>query len=207
MASVDEIFTQVKGSPGSIDIYEHMDTLKEYASKCDTVTEFGVRWVVSTWALMAGRPKSLTSFDINHFEIYGVNPEILSKTAEEAGVKFTFHQEDVLTTDKLVETDLLFIDTVHSYKQLKMELHLHAKKVSKYIIFHDTVSFGETNEGEIAPNAGWSKELLEYYDKLGPANGINSAIVEFLMTNSDWFVHKLFKNNNGLTILTRVKDA
>ncbi len=207
MTSLDEIFTQVKESPGSIDICEHMDTLKEYASKCDIVTELGVRWVVSTWALMAGRPKKLISFDINHFGIYGVDPEILDKTAAEAGVDFKFYQENVLTTDKLESTDLLFIDTVHSYKQLKMELYLHAHKVAKYIIFHDTVSFGDINEGEIHPYEGWSKELLEYYDRLGPASGINHAIVEFLVSNPDWRVDKLFTNNNGLTILTRVKDA
>ena len=32
------------------DINEHLPVLKEYAQKCETITEMGVRAVVSTWA-------------------------------------------------------------------------------------------------------------------------------------------------------------
>ncbi len=205
--TVDECLEHVRNSSASIDICEHLDTLREYASKCDSVTELGVRWVVSTWALMAGRPKKLTSFDIHHFGIYGVDPETLDNAASNAGVIFKFYQEDVLTTDKLFETDLLFIDTIHSFKQLSMELHLHANKVKKYIVFHDTSSFGEMDEAEIRPNPGWSKELLGYYNTLGPAQGINAAIIEFLTVNPEWRVDKLFTNNNGLMIITRINEA
>ncbi len=205
--TVDECLEHVRNSDASIDIREHLDTLREYASRCNRVTELGVRWVVSTWALMAGRPKSLTSFDINHFGIYGVDPEILDSAANKAGVIFKFYQEDVLTTDKILETDLLFIDTVHSFKQLSMELHLHASKVKKYIVFHDTSSFGEMDEAEIRQSPGWSKELLDYYNTLGPAQGINAAIIQFLVANPEWRVDKLFTNNNGLMIITRIKDA
>ena len=205
--TVDECLEHVRNSSASIDICEHLDTLREYASRCDSVTELGVRWVVSTWALMAGRPKRLTSFDIHHFGIYGVDPENLDNAASNAGVIFKFYQEDVLTTDKLFETDLLFIDTVHSFKQLSMELHLHANKVKKYIVFHDTSSFGEMDEAEIRPNPGWPKELLGYYNTLGPAQGINAAIIEFLTANPEWRVDTLFTNNNGLMIITRINDA
>jgi len=86
--TVDECLEHVRNSDASIDIREHLDTLREYASRCNSVTELGVRWVVSTWALMAGRPKRLTSFDINHFGIYGVDPKILENAASKAGVNF-----------------------------------------------------------------------------------------------------------------------
>jgi hypothetical protein len=39
------------------DINEHLITLKEYSEECDTITEMGVRWIVSTWALLSGNPK------------------------------------------------------------------------------------------------------------------------------------------------------
>lgn len=204
--TVDDCLEHVRKSDASVDIREHLDTLRTYASRCNHVTELGVRWVVSTWALMAGRPKVLNSFDINHYSIYGVNPEILKTVSDKAGVMFNFYQEDVLTTDKLIETDLLFIDTVHSYKQLKMELHLHGNKVNKYIIFHDTTSFGEMDEADIKPNPTWPVSLVEYYNTLGNAQGINSAIIDFLVDNPEWKVDNLFTNNNGLMVITRIKD-
>lgn len=191
----------------SVDIREHLHVLKQYASECKSVTELGVRWVVSTWAFIAGKPKSLSSFDINNFEIYGVSHQRIKEAADEVEVNFRFFQENVLTTNKIVETDLLFIDTLHSYKQLKMELYLHANKATKYLIFHDVISFGEHDEGEVKLDEAWSDELKAYYSKLENNTGINAAIVEFLTENRNWIVDKLYTNNNGLLILKRVRNA
>ena len=47
------------------DINEHLPTLKKYAKECEHITEMGVRWVVSTYALLMGKPKKLISYDIN----------------------------------------------------------------------------------------------------------------------------------------------
>lgn len=205
--SIETIFDSVVESPGSVDIREHMPVLRKYASRCNRVTEFGTRWVVSTWAFMAGRPKSLTSFDIDHFSIYGVDPNILDSVSSKLGVCFKFYQEDVLKSENVFETDFLFIDTVHSYKQLKMELHLHASKVKKYIAFHDTVSFGEENEAEIDLKEDWSEELKYYYKSLPDTQGINAAIVEFLIDSPEWHVALMSNKNNGLLIIERNKDV
>jgi hypothetical protein len=35
-------------------------------------------------------------------------------------------------------------------------------------------------------------------------NGLQPAIDEFLIANTDWILDKQFKNNNGLTILKKV---
>jgi hypothetical protein len=205
--TIDEILKIVHDSDGSVDIREHLSTLTEYAARCSSVTELGTRWVVSTWALMAGKPKVLNSFDIEHFSTYGVDPVVLKAVADSLNVSFNFYQEDVLTTDNIKKTDLLFIDTVHSYKQLSMELYLHGSKANKYIIFHDTVSFGEEDELEIPLNPQWSKELIAYYETLGPAKGINAAIVEFLVSNPEWRVEKMSNKNNGLMVLRRDQNA
>ena len=55
----------------------------------------------------------------------------------------------------------------------------------KYIIFHDTTTFGQVGEG-------------------GQYPGLNPAINEFLLDNDDWFIKEIFTNNNGLTVLERL---
>jgi hypothetical protein len=200
---VDEIFKLVQIREQGGDIVEHLLTLKEYASKCDTVTELGVRGVVSTWAFIAGRPSKLTSFDITPLEYYSVDLNMIVNVASKAGVDFKFICEDVLTTQAIEETDLLFIDTLHSYKQIKMELFLHGNKAKKYLIFHDTVSFESKDEYAVPTNLMWSKDLKDYYHSLGDKYGINEGIIEFMVDNPHWKVHKVFNNNNGLLILKR----
>jgi len=80
---------------------------------------------------------------------------------------------------------MIFIDTLHTYEQLKQELKLHGNKAQKYIAFHDTHTFGL--RGEIDND---NKGLL-------------SAIIEFMMENPHWKFYKYKTNNNGLTILKR----
>lgn len=163
------------------DINEHLPTLKKYAEECEHITEMGVRWVVSTYALLMGKPKKMISYDIN-----GIHWDAIRNMVKE-DTDFTFEVAD--TTDLVIEeTDLLFIDTWHVYEQLKKELELHANKARKYLIFHDTTAFeyiGETITGD------------NVYVGLWP------AIEEFLEVNPHWELHERFTNNNGLTILKR----
>ena len=46
------------------DINEHLPVLREYGDKVDHITEMGVRGIVSTYALLASRPKKMISYDI-----------------------------------------------------------------------------------------------------------------------------------------------
>jgi len=89
---IDEIYAEKCAEPS--DINEHLPVLKDYAEKCDFVTEFGVRSVVSTWALIVARPLRVLSYDL-------VSPgdEMLCTiraVANEANVNFEFRQADVL---------------------------------------------------------------------------------------------------------------
>lgn len=168
------------------DINEHLPTLKKYAEECDHVTELGCRGVVSTWAFLAGKPSKMVSVDIEPSPI-----EEASKLATQYGIDFTFiHQDDLKI--KLEKTDLLFIDTLHTYDQLSQELTLHGNKAKKYIIMHDTEVFGH----------------LDYYGnkKYGREGkvGLKPAIEEFLTKNKAWTLEKEYTNNNGLTVLKRV---
>lgn len=160
------------------DINEHLPTLREYASKVDKVTEFGFRNGISTIAMLAGYPRSLVTYDINPtcLQVYRHMKQVIHDT------KFIFIQGNTREID-IADTDLLFIDSLHDYNQCKIELAKHSDKVSKYIILHDTETFGHTDES-------------------GGGRGLMPAIKEFI-AKGKWKLSVQFTNNNGLIILKR----
>ena len=178
------------------DINLHLNTLRYYASQSKTIVEMGVRWVVSTWAFLEGHPKKLTSYDIVSPEEWkrGDRMSPVEEYAKENNIDFKFILQDVLTV-KLPKTDLLFIDTWHVYDQLIQELNMHSSQVNKWIILHDTETFGEKGE-----NSSYSiREKKEYL-------GLKFAVNEFLQNNVDtWRLHEHYTFCNGLTILKRIE--
>jgi hypothetical protein len=175
------------------DINEHFPAILKYGSECDHITEMGVRGINSTWGWLATNPKKLVLYDIQDPSTFGGQLQDVSDTANHIGTEFEFHLANVLDVE-IEETDLLFIDTWHSYKQLTAELKLHASKVQKYICFHDTTSYATVDENSYeAWGNEWKSEGI----------GIWKAIEEFLENNSDWELEHRFTNNNGFTIIRR----
>lgn len=177
------------------DINEHLPTLLKYSNECKHITEMGVRWVCSTWALLMSDAEKIISYDIRKDE--SVNP--LISAAEEYGINFQFIEADVLNLE-IEKTDLLFIDTLHTYNQLTKELELHSKNVSTYIILHDTESFAYNDEFIY-------EHASEFVKSSSPSKqGLWNAVVDFLETEqgSHWVVFDRYRNNNGLTVLKRV---
>ena len=163
------------------DIQEHLPVLREYAYRCNSVTEMGVRTIVSLWAWLDARVPVIRAYDLHTH-----SPERLAyvqQYASENSIDFKFYETDVLKTE-IEPTDCLFIDTWHVYPQLKQELALHGNRAQKYLIFHDTTTFGFVGED-------------------GKAPGLNRAIYEFVLENPEWDFEKILQNNNGLTILCR----
>jgi hypothetical protein len=188
--SINSLYIKACNTPS--DINEHLPVLREYASRCKHITEMGVRAVTSTWAFLDTKPEKLISYDIERHQ----NIDFAEYSANEESIDFTFHEKDVLKVD-IEKTDLLFIDTLHIYSQLKKELNLHAGKVSKYIILHDTTTYGSEPE----PSSWQTGVVMENYkdnDK-----GIWPAVEEFLASNKEWSIELKLENNNGLTILKR----
>jgi len=178
------------------DINEHLPTLKKYGSECKHITEMGVRSVVSTWAFLEAKPNRLVSIDINPCPISEA-----AQLAKAEGIDFEFIQADTSNPNLDIEpTDLLFIDTWHVYDQLKVEFKLHSSKAKKYIILHDTTTFGEVGEST------WSNLVIDVASgKMIPARykGLWYAVEEFVKSNIEWTIKERYTNNNGLTILER----
>ena len=66
------------------DINEHLAAIKDFASDCETIIELGVRIPISTFALMMGKPKTLTSVDlVNSISVGSVKDLFVSATTPE----------------------------------------------------------------------------------------------------------------------------
>lgn len=178
------------------DINEHMPILRSYAERCDVIVELGVRYVVSTWAFVVAKPKKLVSVDIKHprhlddliMAKEGASRlEQVESSCRDLGIDFEFIEHDSRTV-RLSNHDLLFIDTLHNYDVLLEELRVQSPLTKKYIIMHDTVSYGNRDEST------------------GTGRGLNPAISEFLSSTSDWRIKETYTNNNGLTVLERKEN-
>jgi hypothetical protein len=170
-------YQRAKKTPS--DINQNLPVLYELAKECETIVEMGVRTGVSTRAFL-NTDAALISIDIKK----NTTVEKLFVLASASGKACQYMIGDVLKIE-ISETDLLFIDTLHTYEQLIQELKLHGNKAKKYLIFHDTHTFGVSGENGI--------------DK----RGLMPAIIEFVIANPHWnfYIHKT--NNNGLTVLKR----
>ncbi len=185
-------------SRGIVDINEHLPTLRKYASECNHVTEMGTRFAVSTHALLIGKPNKVVSIDLNkHF--YQPYEKDVNDFAESCGVEYQFIEGDVLGMD-IEQTDMLFIDTLHTYNQLSKELRKHEKSVNKWIILHDTITFGERDE-DFYRNGKINEEVSK---QEVTKRGLYTALIDFLEENKNWVIKDHYTNNNGLTVIERV---
>ena len=113
---------------------------------------------------------------------------------------FNFLQANDFLID-LEPTDMLFIDSWHTYRHLTYELETFSPKVSKYIAMHDT-----------SPPWGYQDEpfyqgfIPEYPAHINlEKRGLWPAVEDFLSNHPEWVLKKRYLNNCGFTILERVK--
>jgi hypothetical protein len=160
------------------DIHRHLPTLYRYASCCRHVTEFGTRTGVSTVALLRGLPERLVAYDWHRL----AEVDRLEELARLQEIDFSFRQEDTRRAD-LEPTDLLLIDTYHARQQLEDELAVARGKVRRFLIFHDTETYGE--EGEDGGEGLWP------------------AIAAFVRRDPVWCLLDYRPQNHGLAVLWR----
>lgn len=173
---IEELFRRAEQQPS--DINEHVRRMRELGEQCRHITEFGVRTGVSTAAWISAHPQTVVCYDIQRC----AEVDALERAALAANIAFSFLKQNVLLAT-IDPTDLLFIDTLHTYDQLRQELALHADKARKYIVLHDTETFGKVGEGG--------------------TQGLWPAVTEFLAARPEWTVLERRTNNNGLTVLGR----
>jgi len=189
------------------DISEHCAVLAAYARQCAHITEAGVRWGISSWALLQGLDwstaanKTLISIDLSLTPSF----QSIKEVSQQLGINYSFVVGNDLEVE-LQSTDLAFIDTWHVYGHLKRELARFAPLTRKFIILHDTTI--DAIHGESVRN-GWNIEEQARQHNLLPeevARGLWPAVEEFLQSNPCWVLHMRLTNNNGLTVLKRVSD-
>lgn len=171
--TLEELYELALNTPSDINL--HLPILRNLASECSHVTEFGMRGGVSTTALLAAQPDDLVSYDINYCPV-------ADRLRSVAGAcRFVFHIADTSSL-QIDPTDMLFIDTLHVGPQLTTEL-INERSVRRYIAMHDTATFGLTGEGG------------------GP--GLQASINQFLDEHPEWVIMYRTTKNNGLTVLER----
>lgn len=201
MSELEQAYENAKNIPS--DINEHCPTLRRLAEQCESVTEMGVRWACASYAFFAAKPKKMRSYDLHSVAYFGGNQPLFDRCSE-AVQDYAFVVGNTLL-ETIDETDMLFIDTLHGYRQLAAELKLHSDKVKKWIALHDTVSFAHHDEGDVRLDLlnDSVKNLVESFS--AEKHGLIPAVKEFVENSGGkWRVKETHENNNGLTVLERV---
>jgi hypothetical protein len=196
-------------SPGC-DICEHVPTLIKYGKEAKHITEMGVRFGWSTRSFIFSEPEVLISIDKFEWNSIDQSGAPGPKTLGSGNSQYKRYKEllagrldhqfilgDTTKIDVIQPTDLLFIDTFHHGDCLFIELERHGNQAQKYIILHDTETFGRNGQEDdtgvfFKPNT-----------KGGIGTGLLDALGKWLPNNPHWTIKEHYKNNNGLTILER----
>ena len=170
-----------------------------------------MREAISSWtfaavaaeAADAGRAIAYHATDITKKE--GVR-ELEAAMAQCPGVAFSYTEgSDLLIAPW--RTDVMLLDTWHTYKQLAKELPIWAPYVAKTLMLHDTTLFGDRDESIEGHGGKPVDERL--FQGLPPKAGLWPAVEEFLASaeGAHWRLVERIVVNNGLTILSRVSGA
>lgn len=174
---LNQLYREV--SQSCLDLKDHIPHIRGLAEQCQHVTEFGCRDGNSTIALLAGSIHGKLKRVVGYDPVLTPQVEYLVATFPQL---FTYKCASSLS-ERIEPTDLLFIDSLHTYQQLSMELALQVGRVNRWIVIHDTTTYGNCGE-----DGGF---------------GLLEAINEFLAENPFWQVHRHYPSNNGLTVLGR----
>lgn len=187
------------------DVHEHIPILRQLAYECSSVVEIGVRSIVSTWGLIMGlsenscSPKSYIGIDLEFPPAESL--KLVKSLSENQGIDFSFWRVNDLHI-QIEPTDLLFIDSLHTYCHLTYELETFSPNVRKYICIHDT-SHPWENQDDNEYHGDYS-EYPAFYDR--QKRGLWPAVVDFLDKHPEWILLERRMNNHGFTILKRIDE-
>ncbi len=195
----------IKHSQQTSDINEHLPVLENLAKQCASVTEIGIRTVVSTWSCLHGLSKS--PYQTRSYVGIDLAPPPRSKLllakrlANAHGIAFHFIRANDMDID-IEPSDMLFIDSLHTYCHLTYELEKFSHYINKFIVMHDTSApWGDRDDTEYH---GDYSEYPASFDR--NKRGLWPAVEDFLANHKEWKLLERRFNNHGLTILERVAD-
>ena len=99
------------------DINQHLPLMNILAKLCTHVTEFGVRWGNSA-TVWFNNPVVVRGYDIREFE----EATAIFTLARSLGRDCELIIADTGSLQSIEQTDLLFIDSLHTYEHVKKEL-------------------------------------------------------------------------------------
>lgn len=162
------------------DLEKHLPKLAELASQCSHVTEFSGRresTVGLLCGLLLGSREEAPSLISHNTE----RDRIFQTLSEKFPALLKLKQTDSPAIERIEPTDLLFLDTQHSAARLGEELAKFAGAVRRYIVVHDTATYGETGEDG------------------GP--GLLAALRVFMKQQPQWSVLYHTAEQYGLTVI------
>lgn len=170
----------------------HLPRLRALAEGCALAVEFGVKRGGSSAALLLGAARVI-SYDI-------VATREAKALAEAAGGRWSYRLSDSRTAP-IEPCDLLFVDSLHTYAQVAAELDRHADAVRRWLVFHDTITFGSVGAD------GESGQHLWTYRPGEPmpltALGIRPAIDALMIRDPSWYLAAHHVDSHGLLVLER----
>ena len=158
--SLQEIVDNLYDNRGKMSDHERRrnDALKECASECESIKEFGVFQGSSLAVMTSTNPKKVVGVDLNLKPFKSIE-HLFLKYIRENNIHFTMLQCSSLDIQSVGEIDMLHIDSLHNAVHLTKELELHGHLVNKYIAFHDVLQnnreLGKVVEKYISKNSEW----------------------------------------------------
>lgn len=171
----------------------HLPRLRNYATGCDLAIEFGTQHGASASALLLGA-RRVISYDLKY------SPR-LEALATAAGDRWLFRRQDSGRGPSIESCDLLFVDSLHTDAQVTAELSRHADAVRRWLIFHDTMTFGSVG-------ADGASGCLSYHHNRGEEiprehYGIRLAIDQLQIRDPSWRIYEHYPESHGLLVLER----
>lgn len=160
----------------------YVGPLIEFATKCETITEFGIFQGKTIAAFLTTTPKRIIAYDI---DLSFYDPVVFDRVKGETVLNVI--RANSLGFESATPTDMVFLDTRHVYEHVKKELQLHTNCVSKFIAIHDT---------EYPPPEKRQIHYTAYLDKL-----VKDAVFEFVKLNPQWKIKYQTTEKSGLIVL------
>lgn len=188
------------------DINEHLPVHLALSRQCASVVEIGVRSMVSTWGLLHGLQfgGAYTGIDLHLPPAAALAAARDLAVRKGLGFRFIARDDATIAPEEIGPVDMIFIDSLHTYCHLTMELERFAHLARKFLTFHDTSApWGEVDE----PAEGVDRSTYPaWIDR--EKRGLWPAVTDFLDRHPDeWTLSERRLNNHGFTVLERRKST